>query len=336
MTQEQHPYPYLPPLDPRLITALPIEPRAHHAFLRAPRWRWWKPIVAFVLGAVVWMLVNAALALAGMLVDGVDLIAMATTAKVVLGPWGFLGNNVGVASGIVVAVLVQWLVFGIRPKWLSSVVGGLRWRWLGLCTAIFLPLWLILLGISFVLDGPPEGFMIRPYTALMIVGILLTTPFQAAAEEYLFRGLEQRLVASYFKAETLGWVVATIVSTATFVLLHASDDAWLNLSYVGFGLVGCWLVWRTGGLEAAIAMHVVNNLTSEMVMPFIDFSGLFDRSAGTGDASVLIQLALMAGAAALITWLAKRRGLVRRSAPGADELARATDVARRTLNIGRV
>ena len=126
------------------------------------------------------------------------------------------------------------------------------------------------------------------------------------------------------------------MSTATFVLLHASDDAWLNLSYVGFGLVGCWLVWRTGGLEAAIAMHVVNNLTSEMVMPFIDFSGLFDRSAGTGDASVLIQLALMAGAAALITWLAKRRGLVRRSAPGADELARATDVARRTLNIGRV
>ena len=179
-----------------------------------------------------------------------------------------------------------------------------------------------------LLGGLPPDIRARPYTVLLTVGIILTTPFQCAGEEYLFRGLEQRLVASYIRPETLGWILATLVSSATFMWLHSAQDPWLNVYYFAFGVAASWITWRSGGLEASVAIHIVNNVISEAFMPFTDFSGMFDRSVGTGDPLVLIHVAVMVGAVALLTWQARRRGVVNRTAPGADEVgARAGGAA---------
>jgi len=315
------------PIDPALVTALPVEERSYPFFLRAPRWRWWKPLLAALLVTLVAGICMIVPPLIGMVADGTDFAEVARTQKLELGPWGFLGNNVGIALLIPVAMLFQWAFFGQRPKWLSSVQGGFRWGWFGRCVAVILPLWVVTLAVEYALTGLPPDLRVRPYTALLVVGILLTTPFQSAGEEYLMRGLEQRLVASYFRVEIVGWVAATIVSSLTFMALHGAADPWLNLYYFSFGVAGSWIGWKTGGLEASVAIHVVNNLVSEAFMPWTDFSGMFNREVGTADPTVLIQVGVLAAAVVALRWLARRSHVVTRTAPGAAEVARAQAAA---------
>jgi hypothetical protein len=53
---------------------------------------------------------------------------------------------------------------------------------------------------------------------------------------------------------------AILLPVPLFVLGHGYD----LLGQIGVGLFAVaagWLTWRTGGLEAAIALHVVNNLS---------------------------------------------------------------------------
>jgi uncharacterized protein len=311
------------PIDPALVTALPVEERAYPFFLRAPRWRWWKPLVAALVAALAALICMLVPPLIGMVLDGTDFVAMARSGNLSLGPWGFLGNNVGIALLIPVAVLVQWGFFGQRPRWMSSVQGGFRWGWFGRCVAVILPIWLATLAVEYGLTGLPADLHVRPYTVLLVVGILLTTPLQCAGEEYLMRGLEQRLVASYFRVETVGWVVATIVSSLTFLSLHAAADPWLNVYYFSFGVAASWIGWKTGGLEASVAIHVVNNVLSEAFMPWTDFSGMFNREVGAGDPSVLIQVGVLAAAVVVLWWMSRRSRIVTRTAPGAAEVARA-------------
>lgn len=314
------------PTDLAAITALPVEERSYPAFLRTPRWRWWKPLLALLAAGLVSLLLMVVLPLIGLVMDG-GLAETMRTGKTRLGPWMFLGNNVAIALTIGVAMLTQWAFFGMRPRWLSSVGGGFRWGWFARCVAVVLPIWVIVIGIEYALGGLPPDIQWRPYSLLMIVGILLTTPFQAAGEEYLMRGLQTRLVASYFRPDLLGWIVGTLVSSVTFMLLHGATDPWLNLFYFTFGAVSSWIAWKTGGLEASVAIHVINNLLSELFMPFTDFSGMFDREDGAGDATVLFPMGCLLVAAALLWLLARRSRVQTRSAPGRAEVARAEAAA---------
>ncbi len=317
------------PLDPALITGLPIEERSYSGFYRAPRWRWWKPLLAVPLTIVVFLVFSTVFTLVGLLVDRVDLASLAAEGgKIQVGPGLFLANNVALALSIPTAMLVQWLFWGQRPRWLSSVEGRFRWGWFGRCAAIALPGWIALIVGGYVLTGLPPDLGVRPYTVVMIVGILLTTPVQAAGEEYLIRGLQQRLVASYFRSDAVGFLVGALVTSTTFMLIHGASDPWLNLLYFTLGGLLAWVTWRTGGLEAAVAIHVINNMVGEALLPFTDFSDMFDRSVGAGDWTVLVQMAVLAATVAVIAWLARRRGVVRVAAPGRAQVQRADAVAR--------
>ena len=68
---------------------------------------------------------------------------------------------------------------------------------------------------------------------------------------------------SWFANVGAPWVsraVAVVGSAAIFALAHGSQNIPLFLDRFSFGVLAAWLVLRTGGLEAGIAMHVVNNL----------------------------------------------------------------------------
>ena len=65
--------------------------------------------------------------------------------------------------------------------------------------------------------------------------------------------------------QALGSLVArpwfgVVVSAVVFALLHGLQNPPLFVDRLAFGLLAGWLVWRTGGLEAGIAAHVVNNV----------------------------------------------------------------------------
>lgn len=271
------------------------------------------------MGAGLWMVASLVLVLIAIAYDvaqGTSTLEGVLAGELRVTPAIFVANNVSLALGIPTAFLTQWAVFGQRPRWLSSVAGGFRWNWFWRVLGIALVPYLVYLAFEITVMGGLDGLAWQANSLFMIAAILLTTPLQAAGEEYLIRGLLTRLVGAYL-SRMAGLVVATIISALVFMALHGAGDPWLNAFYLLFAVVGSILVWRTGGLEAAIALHVVNNVVGMAGLPFSDISELFDRQAGSGNALVLVQMTLILVVAALALWSGRRRRLVSESAPGA-------------------
>lgn len=297
---------------------LPVELREYHEFYRAPANRWWKPLVAILTATAAWFLATIVVMLIAWLLDPSIVGGTPSKPDLKITPIAFLANNVAIALAVPISYLTQWLVFGQRPKWLSSVVGGFRWGWFWRCVVILLPLWVAMLAVEILISGEGlSGLAPNSNTILLAVGILLTTPFQAAGEELALRGLMTRSLAAWIPNRQVGLILAAIVTSVAFAALHGAGDPWLNAFYLIFAVVATMLVWRTGGLEAAIAMHIVNNLVGEVTMPFRDISGEFERGPGTADPTILIQLGVIVVALVLLLWQAKRLKLVRQSAPAA-------------------
>ncbi len=299
-------YPTYPPAAPQAPSALPVEPRAFHEFYRAPRFRWWKPLAAILLFVVAYFLVSLMLTFLAL---SIDLASgrLASMQDVLTGPMTpvmFLANNVVLALAIPASVLTSWLVFGQRPRWLTSITGGFRWKLFGQFALIAV----VPLSVPLILGGF-DGLAWNADSVFLIVAVLLTTPFQAAGEEYMVRGLLARSVGSWFNLRWLGFTVATVVSSVVFMLLHGAGDPWLNLFYFSFGVIASVMTWRTGGLEAAIALHVVNNLIGEISLPFGGLEHLMERQAGAAGPEVLIQAGMLVLIAGLVWWWARRRKL---------------------------
>ena len=310
---------FTPPAPP---SELPVTVRAYHEFYRTPRLKWWKPLVALaaagaaaVIVALVVSFLFIWIAIAAGETTMEQLVDQTMTGKMTVTPMIFLGNNILIAALILVALFTHKLVFGQRFGWLASIEGRLRWGLLGRFTLIALPFYLAMYGVSLLIEGFPE-LRVDEHTVPMIVIILLTIPLQCAGEEYALRGLVARCVGSWFPWRAVGFVVSTIVSAVIFMLLHGAGDPWLNLFYLCFAAAASLLVWRTGGLEAGIALHLVNNLTSMAFLPFTDLSGIFNREAGTGSPLVLIQVAPIALVVLAYLNQAKRLGLRDETAPG--------------------
>lgn len=295
-----------------LATGLPLEQRAYHQFWRTPQTLAWRPIVAVIAAAGVGFVIALTLGMAAFTIDGLP----TNPQDLKMTPAMFLMNNLSLAALIGIAALVSAWLLRQSPRWMSSVVGGLRWRWLLKCVVVVLPIWVVMQGVEVALAWDQMALAQRSHTVPMIVIILATQVFQCAGEEYGFRGVLNRGVAALVPHEAAAFLIGGVVSSLAFMAVHGAGDGWLNLFYFVFGMCACFLTWRTGGLEAAIAIHCVNNLLALGFLPFQDMSGLFDRSAGTGSPLVLINIGVLITATALLTWLARRDGLIVRTAPG--------------------
>ena len=175
-------------------------------------------------------------------------------------PFGFVVGHVGLMTLIPISCALMLFVHRVRPGYLSSVAGRLRWRWLGLTTAVgFASLWLVLATQNLLApDGPSWAITPQQGAGAFIAVMLLTTPLQAAAEEYFFRGYLMQSLGSLVTSPWFG----IVASSAVFTLFHQSTNLALVVDRFAFGVLAGWLVVRTGGLEASIGAHVANNVTS--------------------------------------------------------------------------
>jgi membrane protease YdiL (CAAX protease family) len=176
-------------------------------------------------------------------------------------PSGMLVTNLTLAALIPTAQLSTWLAFGWRPRWTTSVVGGMRWGWLGRCALIGAAT-LVLINVVLAVIGGDLVWTPAPDWPWMVLVVVFTTPLQAAGEEYLFRGWIQQTVGCLFARPVVGALVGATVSTTLFALAHGEQNLWLFADRFAFGVVASYLVWRTGGLEASIALHGMNNLVA--------------------------------------------------------------------------
>lgn len=231
------------------------EPRSYVHQARGPGYRWWRPILGLFVATFA-ALVLAAVILGGFALTG--LIDEATMADV-LHPWASLSNNLVLAALIPATFLGMWAGFGIRPGRVLSVAGRMRWGWLARCVVVVTPLWLAFLVVSWFVFDMQVSERPERWLALLVVS-LLTTPLQAAGEELAFRGGLLQGIGAWFRSPVVALGVTTVLSTALFALAHMSLDPWVLVSIGSTAVAGCWLTWRTGGLEAIIVLHVVNNL----------------------------------------------------------------------------
>ena len=296
---------------PPVLSALPF----HRLSRSSPRYRWWKPLLVGLISAAFYLMsmlvVILALVVGGLfspsLQGALDGFFSDPAALDMNDPFTF-AVTMGSIILMLPALLIATLLLGSRPiGLLSSVAGRIRWRWLGQCLGLGLAIYLVgYLGYFLVtaLQGEPVVMDVGdPQTPLLLALVLLLVPLQAATEEYVFRGYLMQTIGGWLRHPAF----AILLPVPFFVLGHSYDL--LGQIYIGvFAVVAGWLSWRTGGLEAAIALHVVNNA----VLSALGSVGLVDPNAtGVGILDLVFSLVMMAGFAVLVLMLARRRNIGR-------------------------
>ena len=287
-------------------------------FFQVPARRWWWGLIALGVYVVCYVIEIFG---ASFTMVAADPGAISASGELATTPTIFLINNLGIALDIGVCTLLAWLFFRQGFGWLVSVVGRFRWKWLGMALGVFAIGYAVEMIIEVLIYGVDGyGFTdleMEPYTAFMIVVVLLTTPLQCAGEEFQSRAFLPKVITAIVPFRVPGLVLSALIPSAVFMYLHDAQDPWLNLNYFCVALMMWWITYRTGGIEASIALHFVNNFFSEWMLPFSDFSDMFDRSEGTGSPEVLIYIAVQLVLVLIVDWVARKKGVVRMSAPAA-------------------
>ena len=321
MTDTQHPPYSLVPPEPELrIAQLPY----HRLFRAQPTYRWWRPLVAVLLTAVFFLLVSIIVAIPAFIVifssGAIDLLSPTVNDDLVrlltpdmANPWTLV---FGLGSIILVLPFVPLAlrIAGIRPAGprvniLHSVLFRLRWRWMLWTLVPAAVVWVGTLAAQLGI-GAAMGEQLLPFSAdiptylISVLVVVLLVPVQAATEEYLYRGVLLQSVGAWVRFAP----VTILVSTAAFAFSHAYDEwgiATVAVMGVGFAVV----TLRTGGLEAAIAMHTVNNIGAFVVTG----TGIFGPTGITEDTGGPV--GFVAQIVTVLLWLGGVELLARRRRP---------------------
>jgi len=300
---------------------LPTKLKDSMRFFQVPARRWWWGLIVLAVYVVCYLIVQVGAVFIIFTKDPTLIPIVANGGEIPATPSFFLINNIAIAMDIGVCTLLSWIFFRQGFGWLVSVTGRFRWKWLGIALGIFAAGYAVEMVVEILVFGAAEygivGLEMKPYTVFMIISVLVTTPLQCAGEEFQSRAFLPKLITAIIPFRVPGLVLSALIPSTVFMYLHDAQDPWLNLNYFCVALMMWWLAYRTGGIEASIALHFVNNFFSEWMLPFTDFSDMFDRSAGTGSPTVLIYLAVQLVLVLIVDWVARKKGLVRMSAPAA-------------------
>ena len=292
-------------------------PRSYPLMLRTWSYVWWKPLVGLLLGVVLFFVAQIVLTIflvidalteggskpLGQRIDDAGQLHHVT-------PWTMLYVNLGLASFTLVAWIVVRVVHGMRPRWLASVQPGFRWKFFFACFGLAVVAMAASLAVGAFLPGDDNGttgsahFPTGQLLATAFV-ILFTTPLQALGEEYGFRGYLMQAFGSFSGSR----VVALLLTSGLFALAHGTQNFPLFFDRFTFGLIAGLMVILVGGLEAGIALHVLNNLVAFGIA--VAFNQL-DSTLTVSSASwwqlpvTVVQNGLFL---LLVLWLARRMGL---------------------------
>jgi len=270
---------------------VPEEGLPYHLIQRAGAPGWWRPVVGTV-GLVVIML-----GLVPLLVQIPFAVGYAAAGRSVSAsmqrlvdlenptPLGLAYLNLVLAAAIPVTWLLMRLVHRLRPRWLASVFPRIRWGWFATCLGLAVVSLFATLVVSAALPSsasdPQVSSTVNDFTSTtrdFLLVVVLLTPLQAAGEEYAFRGYLTQAFGGLFRSR---WA-AVLGPAVLFALAHGAQSAPVFFDRFAFGIVAGVLVVVTGGLEAGIAMHVLNNwLAFGLALAFGDMGSTLSPSGGS-------------------------------------------------------
>lgn len=302
---------------PQPLQTIETEPLEYHRLLRGvAAYRWWKPLLLLLLSGVFFGVFTVMLSLAFvpvlMFADPDYAMDVTTGAAEILDTQRPVSVLLSLLSIIIMipSVILAMLAMGMRPVGrIWSVATRIRWGLLGrLCgVAVLAVVVMNVVGIAVEIaldpasltEPPPQagsGFDVNA-ALLSLLLVVLLVPLQATAEEVVFRGLLMQVIGSWLKNP---WF-AILIPSVGFAFLHIYN-VWGLIAVGLLGAVAGWLTWRTGGLEAAIAIHIVNNLIVFTIMT----SGVFGETAQTADGGGLGSVVGEVAGLALFVWLTLR------------------------------
>ena len=224
-------------------------------------------------------------------------------------PEGPASGHLGLALLIPVSILLVRYVHGVRPRWLASVQPGIRWRYLLIALVIAVVVLNGVLWVSFAVKGVPTFHAGDPGWVTFAVVLLVTSPLQAAAEEVFFRGYLLQAIGSATGRQWVGVVGSALI----FALLHGVQNPALFSHRLAFGLIAGALVALTGGLEAGIAAHIVNNLAAYGYAIFTASIAELKATTAITWADAAWDVAGFAAFAAVALWVARAMRLASRT-----------------------
>ena len=317
-------------------SALSLSPTYTRQLRDFPGHRWYKPLLLTLLAAVYYLILVVAVFLA-------------------FGIWWGIGgaggldavSDMNTVTGLVIAlvsVILMWpalelAMLSIYQRWFFPLVsvrvsadreeaapitaepGGMRWRLLGRCLLLALPVWaagVVVLGIV-----SPESVALDPGTswdgrlALMLLLVLLLAPLQSMSEELVFRGLAMNVIGSWLRSPW--WAV--LIPVPFFVFGHIYDVPGLISVGVFAVVMGLLTLW-TSGLEAAIAFHTVNNF---FAFGLAILTGADLNATDAPPAQVAVAIAAPIVFAIVVILDGRRRGPRRRTPRGQRRSRREAD-----------
>jgi membrane protease YdiL (CAAX protease family) len=250
----------------------------YHLLGRTAAHRWWRPLVGLVLLpvlAAVFLLLGygAAMGLAAA-------VGVGTAPELGFSDplWTFVFGFASVTTALPAVLLTARMAQRRAIGTVSSVEGRLRWRWMLYCARWALLCFILVTGVDFARGHGWDASSWPGWPTFLAVLALAVAvvPFQAAAEEYLCRGWLVQTFASWIRTPWPGAVAGSVL----FVVLHDYTEPLVFADLFVFAMALCWLTIRTGGLEAAIALHVANNVVLTAVaatqgVPSLDQSGTY-------------------------------------------------------------
>jgi len=318
------------------------EPRPYPLMLRTWDYRWWKPVVGILVLVVGGLLVMPLLLMpvlaAGVAIEGgsqpfMDRFMDAASLDSIT-PSSMLYLNLTLASLTLVVIGIVRFIHRLRPRWLASVLPGMRWKFFFACFGLSVIALIASLLVGALLPHDPDELGGDPneLTGRLIatgIVILLTTPLQALGEEYAFRGylmqafgslthgIMQSIGVSKVWATRIALGFALLIPSGLFALAHGTQNAPLFLDRFAFGLMAGLVVVLVGGLEAGIALHILNNLLAFAVAIFFgDLEGAL-TVAEVSWWQLPVTIAQNGVYLLLVLLVARKMGLRRTTAPPA-------------------
>ncbi|MFI9243617.1 lysostaphin resistance A-like protein [Streptomyces sp. NPDC053086] len=294
---------------PQLAEQLPY----HRLARLAPRYGWWRPLVGTLVLAVAYMITLVVLMALLLALGSAMGYPEDADGWPKFGPVQETATDLLAIAAVIPVLLltVRW-IGGRRAGTVSSVTGRLRWRWLMLCVLTAAPIVALSMG-GMVLLPAEAGESASQWVGWAAFGralamLLVLVPLQAAAEEYVFRGWLTQTAGAFLRSP---WA-ALLPQAVLFATAHGWGTPWGFADLVVFGACAGWLTWRTGGLEASIALHAVNNLFAFGVSAAVVDGLASDETAADADWQVVaLDVLSIALYTAAVAWWLRRRGLDR-------------------------
>lgn len=280
-------------------------------------YRWWRPLLALVLACAFYLLFQALFAipfalyavhtlrtdpenafdfrelLDGLQIGGYDILITDNPVSV------FFVTVAIIVALPAIALALRAAGLGNLGS-LSSVEGRLRWDRL---REFFVIALVSCLAVRFLLTAGIDmvfgDLVIIPTPHVVpaaLAVILILVPLQCATEEYVFRGFLMQVCGSWIPIVVIPILVQALMFAAGHPY-HASGVFMIACTGFMLGL----LTVMFGGIEVAIAFHVVNNLFSFLA------TSLFGDALAT-NAEPLLFITVFCFYASIVLWLAPFRG----------------------------